>query len=292
MSAKMESSADLEVDQPLGAGLYIVATPIGNLQDITLRALNVLRRVDLVACEDTRVTAKFLTHYDIHVPTTPYHDANADRARPHLLAKLREGAKVALVSDAGTPLISDPGFKLVREAAAAGVRVVPIPGASSVLAALTVAGLPTDKFFYVGFLPAKSGQRRAAIEALRAVPATLVVLEAPQRLGECLADLAKGLGTRPAVVARELTKHFEETVRGDLGELAARYAAAPPKGEVVIVVGPPSESDQIVDDDATDALLRDALTTLRPAEAAAVVAQRTGRTKRDVYARALALRKQ
>ncbi len=287
----MNSSADLEVDQPLGAGLYVVATPIGNLQDITLRALNVLRRADLVACEDTRVTAKLLGHYDIHAPTTPYHDANAERARPKLIARLREGAKVALVSDAGTPLISDPGFKLVREATAAGIRVIPIPGASSVLAALTVAGLPTDKFLFLGFLPAKSGQRRRAIEAVRAVGASLVVLEAPQRLGDCLADLAAVLGGRPAVIARELTKHFEETVRGDLGELAARYAAAPPKGEVVIVVGPPDEADLVVGDDATDALLRDALTTLRPAEAAAVVAQRTGRTRREVYARALALRK-
>lgn len=287
----MKSSADLEVDQPLGAGLYVVATPIGNLQDITLRALNVLRRVDLVACEDTRVTAKLLGHYDIHAPTTPYHDANAERARPKLIARLREGAKVALVSDAGTPLISDPGFKLVREATAAGIRVIPIPGASSVLAALTVAGLPTDKFLFLGFLPAKSGQRRSAIEAVRAVAASLVVLEAPQRLADCLADLAAVLGARPAVIARELTKHFEETVRGDLGELAARYAAAPPKGEVVIVVGPPGAADLVVDDDATDALLRDALTTLRPAEAAAVVAQRTGRTRREVYARALALRK-
>ncbi len=287
----MNSSADLEVDQPLGAGLYVVATPIGNLQDITLRALNVLRRADLVACEDTRVTAKLLGRYDIHAPTTPYHDANAERARPKLIARLREGAKVALVSDAGTPLISDPGFKLVREATAAGIRVIPIPGASSVLAALTVAGLPTDKFLFLGFLPAKSGQRRRAIEAVRAVGASLVVLEAPQRLGDCLADLAAVLGGRPAVIARELTKHFEETVRGDLGELAARYAAAPPKGEVVIVVGPPDEADLVVGDDATDALLRDALTTLRPAEAAAVVAQRTGRTRREVYARALALRK-
>ncbi len=287
----MKSFADLEVDQPLSAGLYIVATPIGNLQDITLRALNVLRRADLVACEDTRVTAKLLAHYDIRASTTPYHDANAEHARPHLLARLREGAKVALVSDAGTPLISDPGFKLVREATAAGIRVIPIPGASSVLAALSVAGLPTDKFLFVGFLPVRSGQRRTAIDAVRAVAASLVVLEAPQRLGDCLADLAAVLGTRPAVIARELTKHFEETVHGDLGELAARYAAAPPKGEVVIVIGPPGEDDLVADDDATDALLRDALTTLRPADAAAVVAQRTGRTRREVYARALALRK-
>jgi 16S rRNA (cytidine1402-2'-O)-methyltransferase len=288
----MQSSADLEVGQPLGPGLYIVATPIGNLQDITLRALSVLRRADLVACEDTRVTAKLLSHYDIHVPTLAYHDANAERARPKLLARLRDGAKVALVSDAGTPLISDPGFKLVRAALAAGVSVVPIPGPSSVLAALTVAGLPTDRFFFLGFLPAKSGQRRSAVEAVRQVPATLVVLESPQRLGDCLADLAAILGARPAAVARELTKHFEETVRGELGGLAARFAASPPKGEVVIVVGPPSGEALVADAAATDALLREALATHRPAEAAALVAQRTGRARRDVYARALALRKQ
>jgi len=278
-------------EQPLGAGLYIVATPIGNLQDITIRALDVLRRADLVACEDTRVTARLLSHYGIRATTTPYHDANAERARLKLLARLREGAKVALVSDAGTPLISDPGFKLVREAVAAGVAVIPIPGPSSLLAALTAAGMPTDRFLFVGFLPAKPGQRRVALADVQAIPATLVAMESPQRLGPCLADMAAVLGRRPAAVARELTKHFEETVRGDLGELAAHYADAPAKGEVVIVVGPPSEASLVADDAATDALLRTALTTRRPAEAAALVAQQTGRARRDVYARAMALRK-
>ena len=275
----------------LAPGLYVVATPIGNLGDITLRALDVLRGVDLIAAEDTRVTAKLLARYDVRAATTPYHDQNADRARPALLRRLAEGARIALVSDAGTPLISDPGFKLVREAVAAGVRVTPIPGASSVLTALMVAGLPTDRFLFVGFLPPKQVARRRVLVEVGSVRATLVVLEAPQRLAECLADLEEVLGARQAVIGRELTKHFEETVRGDLGELAARYAtAATPKGEIVLVIAPPDEAAGIADDEQTDAMLREALATRSPSDAAAEVAKRTGRARREVYARAMALK--
>ncbi|MSP20776.1 MAG: 16S rRNA (cytidine(1402)-2'-O)-methyltransferase [Alphaproteobacteria bacterium] len=276
--------------EALAPALYIVATPIGNLQDITLRALDMLRRVDMIACEDTRVTAKLLTRHGIHAPTTPYHDANAERARPALLRRLQGGAAIALVSDAGTPLVSDPGFKLVREAIAAGIRVVPIPGASAVLTALMVAGLPTDRFLFVGFLPSRQGQRLRALEEMRDVRATLVVLEAQQRLAESLADMQTVFGPREAVIARELTKHFEETVRGTLGELAARYESAPPKGEIVIVIAPPAEADRIADDAEVDVLLKDALQAHSPSDAAADVARRTGRTRREVYARALALR--
>lgn len=306
-AAKMMSCADPEreangdADQwqsdaapaaPLAPGLYIVATPIGNLGDITLRALDVLRGADLLACEDTRVTAKLLARYGIRKPTTPYHDMNAEQARPRLVAQLREGARIALVSDAGTPLISDPGYKLVRESVAAGIAVIPVPGPSSVLAALMVAGLPTDRFLFVGFLPARSGQRVRALEEVRAVPATLVVLESTHRLAESLADMAAVLGPRAAVVARELTKRFEETVRAPLPELAARYATqGDPKGEVVVVIAPPAEDAVVADDATVDALLAAELTTLRPSDAAARIAQKTGRPRREVYARAMALRK-
>lgn len=280
------------VDSALAPGLYVVATPIGNLGDVTLRALAVLRGADLLACEDTRVTAKLLGRYGIKKPTTPYHDANAEQARPRLLAQLRQGARIALVSDAGTPLISDPGYKLVREAIAAGVAVVPVPGASSVLAALMVAGLPTDRFLFVGFLPSRQGQRVRALEEVRGVPATLVVLESTHRLAESLADMAATLGPREAVVARELTKRFEEAVRAPLPDLAARYAAAgDPKGEVVVVIAPPGAQVAVADDATVDALLAVELRTARPSDAAALVAQKTGRPRREVYARAMALRK-
>ena len=245
----------------------------------------------MVACEDTRVTAKLLVRYGIRAAMTPYHDANAEQARPKLLARLHLGAKVALVSDAGTPLISDPGFKLVREAIAAGIAVVPIPGPSSLLAALAVAGLPTDRFLFLGFLPSKRSQRLRTLSEVRDVRATLVVLESPRRLAESLADMAAVWSGREAAVARELTKHFEETVRGRLDELAARYRAdGAPKGEVVIVVGPPAEQASVADDAAVDAALRAELATHKPTEAAAIVAQRTGRPRREVYARALTLR--
>jgi 16S rRNA (cytidine1402-2'-O)-methyltransferase len=274
---------------PLAPGLHLVATPIGNLRDITLRALEVLAAADLIACEDTRVTHKLLDRYGIGTPLTPYHDHNAAEARPKLLARLSGGAAVALVSDAGTPLVSDPGFKLVRAAQEAGHAVTTLPGASAVLAALAVAALPTDRFFFEGFLPPKEGQRRARIAELVRIPATLVLFETGPRLAASLADLALGLGPRAAAVCRELTKLHEEVRRGDLETLARDYASAPePRGEIVVVVAPPPEATQAAD---LDDLLRQALARLSVKEAVAEIAAVTGRPRREVYQRALALAK-
>jgi len=272
----------------LAAGLYLVATPIGNLRDITLRALDVLAAADVIACEDTRVTARLLTRYAIATPTIPYHDHNAARARPAILKRLAEGEAVALVSDAGTPLVSDPGLKLARAAAEAGLAVTAIPGASAALAGLAVAGLPTDRFLFAGFLPAKSAGRRKALDDLAAVPATLVFYEAARRLPAALADMAAVLGARPAAVARELTKLHEEVARDDLAALAARYAGAgPPKGEVVVLVGPPEAVEvagEVVDKRLTAALMR-----MSVRDAAAEVAEELGLPRRQLYERALAL---
>jgi 16S rRNA (cytidine1402-2'-O)-methyltransferase len=276
----------------LAPGLHLVATPIGNLRDVTLRALEVLAAADLIACEDTRVTRKLTDHYGITTPLTPYHDHNAATARPKLLARLAEGGAVALVSDAGTPLVSDPGFKLVREARDAGHAVTALPGASAVLAALTVAGLPTDRFLFEGFLPAKEGQRRARIVELARVPATLVLFESGPRLAAALADLAAGLGAREAAVCRELTKLYEEVRRGDLAALARDYAAAAaPRGEIVIVVAPPDPQAATAEAADLDALLRQALERVSLKEAVGEVATVTGRPRREVYQRALALTK-
>src|SRR5262244_806328 len=225
---------------PLTGGLYLVATPIGNLRDITVRALEVLAAVDLIACEDTRVTRKLLDRYGIATPLSSYHEHNAAQARPRLLARLREGAAIALVSDAGTPLVSDPGYKLVREARASGASVTAVPGASAVLAAVTLSGLPSDRFFFEGFLPAKEAARRARINELKRIPATLVLFESGARIAAALADLAAELGPRQAAICRELTKLHEEVRRGDLGTLARETAQADePRGEIVIVVAPP-----------------------------------------------------
>jgi 16S rRNA (cytidine1402-2'-O)-methyltransferase len=268
-------------------GLYLVATPIGNLGDISLRALEVLAAADAIACEDTRVTRKLTEHYGIATPLTPYHDHNAEEARPKILARLGAGDVVALVSDAGTPLISDPGFKLAREAAAAGFVVTTIPGASSVLAALSLAGLPTDRFFFEGFLPPKQTARQKRIAALSRIPSTLVLFESGPRLPDSLADLAAGLGPRPAAVCRELTKLHEEVRRSDLASLARDYAGgAETRGEIVIVIGPPQEDEQ---PDDLDALLRGALTRVSVKDAVGEVALATGRSKREVYQRALEL---
>ncbi|QIB34004.1 16S rRNA (cytidine(1402)-2'-O)-methyltransferase [Ancylobacter pratisalsi] len=270
------------------AGLYVVATPIGNLGDVTLRALATLAGADLIICEDTRVTRRLLDRYGIETPLKVYHDHNAEHVRPRLLARLAEGAVLALVSDAGTPLVSDPGYKLVGAAIEAGHRVVPLPGASASLAALVSAGLPTDRFFFEGFLPVKSGARRNRIAELKSLPATLVVYETGPRLPECLADLAEVLGGRPAAVCRELTKTFEEVRRGPLDLLAAHYAeVGPPKGEIVLVVGAPQEGEAGEKD--VDAALRRALATLSVKDAAGAVAAAMGVPKRVVYARALAL---
>lgn len=276
------------IDAPaLPAGLHVVATPIGNLRDITLRALDVLAAADLIACEDTRITRKLLEHYGISTPLTPYHEHNAAAARPKLLARLAEGAAIALVSDAGTPLISDPGFKLVRAARAAGHMVTALPGPSAAIAALAVSGLPTDRFFFEGFLPAKEGQRRARIAELKRIPATLVLFETGPRLAAALADLAAGLGTRAAAVCRELTKLHEEVRRGNLAELAAHYAGdAETRGEIVIVIAPP---EPLADTADLDTLLRQALGRLSVKEAVAEIAAVTGHPRREVYQRALAL---
>jgi 16S rRNA (cytidine1402-2'-O)-methyltransferase len=276
---------------PLAAGLHIVATPIGNLRDITLRALETLAAADLIACEDTRVTRKLLDHYGIAAPLTPYHEHNAAAARPKLLARLAAGEAIALVADAGTPLISDPGFKLVRAAREAGHAVTAVPGASAALAALVSAGLPTDRFFFEGFLPAKNGQRRARIAELAGMPATLILYESGPRLARTLAALAEGLGAREAAVCRELTKLHEEVRRGELAALARAYddEGAETRGEIVIVIAPPASAAENIDPGAVDALLRRALQHSSVKDAANEVAAATGRPRREIYQRALTL---
>jgi 16S rRNA (cytidine1402-2'-O)-methyltransferase len=271
-------------------GLYLVATPIGNLGDITLRALDVLAGVDVIACEDTRVTRKLADRFGITTPLTPYHEHNASEARPKLLARLAQGQAVALVSDAGTPLISDPGYRLVQEAQDAGFAVVAIPGASSVLTALSVAGLPTDRFFFDGFLPPKEIGRQKRIAALATIPSTLVLFESGPRIADALADLAAGLGPRAAAICRELTKLHEEVRRGPLDELARHYAqGAETRGEFVVVIAPPTEQETPAAD--VDAMLRQALTRVSVKDAVGEVALATGKPKREVYQRALELSK-
>ena len=272
----------------LTPALYIVATPIGNLGDLTMRARDILAAADLVACEDTRITGKLLTAFGLKRPLIAYNDHNADKVRPTLLDALRQGKAVALVSDAGTPLVSDPGYKLVRDVAAAGLAVTAAPGPSALLTALVLAGLPTDRFLFAGFLPPKSGARRTALGELAAVPATLVFYESGPRLAASLADMAAVLGDRPAAVARELTKLFEEVRRDPLSALAAHYAeAGPPKGEIVVVVGAPAA--QAASADTLDAALRRALADNSTRDAAALVAGETGLPRKQVYARALEL---
>jgi 16S rRNA (cytidine1402-2'-O)-methyltransferase len=279
----------ITADKP-APGLYLVATPIGNLGDITLRALELLAGADVIACEDTRVTRKLTERYGITTPLTPYHEHNAAQARPKLLARLAEGQAVALVSDAGTPLISDPGYKLVREASEAGYTVTASPGPSAVLAALSVAALPTDRFFFEGFLPPKQGARQKRIAALANIPASLVLFESGSRVAAALADLASALGARAATICRELTKLHEETKRGDLTTLAHEYSeGGETRGEFVIVIAPPDANEGNVDD--LDDLLRGALARVSVKEAVAEVATATGRARREVYQRALALTK-
>jgi 16S rRNA (cytidine1402-2'-O)-methyltransferase len=272
----------------LAGGLYVVATPIGNLGDITLRALEVLAAADVIACEDTRVTRTLLDRYGIATPLTPYHDHNAAMARPKLLARLAAGEAVALVSDAGTPLISDPGYKLVGAVRDAGHAVTAIPGASAVLAALASAGLPTDRFLFAGFLPPKPGARRTRIAELAAIPATLVLFESGPRLAAALADLAAGLGERTAAICRELTKLHEDVRRGDLAALARAYAAAPaPRGEIVLVIGPPAAAAP--DPADVDAMLRAALARVSLKDAVQEVAATAAVSRRELYQRALAI---
>jgi len=273
------------MNDTLSPGLYIVATPIGNLSDLSPRAAAVLKGCDRILAEDKRVTAKLLHHIGAKVSMTAYHDHSDDSLRQAIIAELPTKA-IALVSDAGTPLISDPGYKLVRGARAAGADVHTVPGPSAVIAALTLAGLPTDRFLFVGFLPAKAKARADAIAEIAAIRASLVLYESGPRLGDCLAALAAGLGNRDGAVVREISKLHEETVTGSLADLAARYADAPPKGEIVIVIGPPAAADAASEEDL-NAAIDEALTRLSPSRAAAEVATSLGIPKKRAYARAL-----
>lgn len=275
----------LQMDEPLPPGLYIVATPIGNLSDLSPRAAEVLRRCDRVLAEDKRVSAKLLAHVGAKAPMTAYHDHSSEAERERIVATLGDKA-VALISDAGTPLISDPGYKLVRAARGAGAAIYTIPGPCAAIAALTLAGLPTARFLFAGFLPTKAKARGEAIAELAGVKASLVFYESGPRLADSLAGLAAGLGSRDAAVVREISKLFEECVTGTLNELAERYADAPPKGEIVIVVGPPGERDAASDEEL-DAALDEAMARLSPSRAAAEVATLLSLPRKRVYARAL-----
>jgi len=277
-------------DSPLAPGLYVVATPIGNLRDITLRALDVLSKADLVLAEDTRVTGKLLAAFGLRARLERHDEHAAERVRPKAMAALAEGARVALVSDAGTPLISDPGFRLVREAAAAGHPVFPVPGASALLAGLSAAGLPTDRFLFAGFPPPKSAARRAFLEEIAGLRATLVFFEGGSRLADSLADMAAVLGDREAVVCRELTKLYETFYRGPLATLASDPKLDAPRGEIVILVGPGREAAATAAD--ADAALSEALARLKPADAAAEVAKALGLPRRDLYRRALEIKQE
>jgi len=280
---------DPSPEAPLPPGLYIVATPIGNLGDLSPRAASILSRAETIAVEDSRVTAKLLNRLGVKRRMTPYHDHSGDHVRPALIARMATEA-VALVSDAGTPLISDPGYKLVRDARDAGIAVTTIPGPCAAVAALTLAGLPTDRFFFLGFLPSKEKARADAIAEVASVRATLILYESGPRLAATLSALERGLGDREAAVVREISKTFEESVTAPLSALAARYLEnGGPKGEIVIVVGPPGEAPAATDADA-DILLRDALNRLSVGQAASEVAKATGLNRRELYSRAMAIR--
>lgn len=273
---------------PLQPALYIVSTPIGNLGDITVRALQTLAAADMIACEDTRITGVLLNRYGIRTTMLPYHEHNAERQRPKILSALAEGKAVALVSDAGTPLVSDPGYRIVQDVLEAEGTIVPIPGASAMLAALVGAGLATDTFLFAGFLPQKKGGRSQRLADLRPVPATLIFYESARRLSASLGDMADHLGAdRPAVVGRELTKRFETFERGSLADLKDRFEV-PPKGEIVVIVGPPT--DKPVDDTDIDELLVAALQNSSVSGAAGSVAKATGQNRRALYKRAMELK--
>ena len=273
----------------LASGLYIVATPIGNLGDMTFRGVETLKACDLILAEDTRQSGKLFKHYGIGTHAISYNEHNADARMPDILARLENGERLGLVSDAGTPLISDPGYRLVRDVRAAGLSVFAVPGASSVTAALSISGLQTEQFFFAGFLPTKSSARKKQIDGYKNIPATLVFLESPHRIGESLADLANVLGPREARIARELTKLHEEVVSGSLDELAARYKAQETKGEIVLLVAPPDT--KIKTEISIDDLLADALSRLSLKDAVAEVTQATGLKRTEVYAKALAMGK-
>ncbi len=284
-SVRAAIAAQLEKD--IGPGLHIVSTPIGNLADVTLRALCVIAKADHILCEDTRQTQKLLSHYQIRVRLTPYHDHNAERSRPRIMAWLKEGASVALVSDAGTPLISDPGYKLVREAAAAGYAVFSVPGPSAVLAALTSSGLPTDSFHFAGFLPSRPAAAQKRLESLAAIPSTLILFETAKRIGRTLDAVAQAMPGRDIVIARELTKRFEEIIRIRPGE------KPPPEnwqGEIAVLIAPPGEAG--TDWDAISDALRSALAGGRLKDAVEEVARTFGVQKKQVYNLALQMRDQ
>ena len=273
----------------LAPGLYITATPIGNAKDISVRALHAIENADVVLCEDTRVTSKLLAIYNLKAKLRPYHDHNAEYMRPRILAGIESGQAIVLVSDAGTPLISDPGYKLVRDVRAADLMVTTLPGASSVLAALCIAGLPTDRFFFQGFLPSKSTARCRVLEELKPVPATLVILESAKRLARSLKDMDDVLGPRDAAVTRELTKRFEEVRTGTLAELTAHYEeAGSPKGEVVLIIGPPNKAAESAAYDI-NAALQASLKTMTLKDAVKHVATQSGRPRKEVYTLALEL---
>jgi 16S rRNA (cytidine1402-2'-O)-methyltransferase len=273
-------------------GLHLVSTPIGNLGDITLRALETLAGVDIIACEDTRITRRLTERYSIAALLKPYHEHNAALARPKILQRLAQGASIALVSDAGTPLISDPGFKLVREVCAAGHQVIAMPGPSSVLAALAVAALPTDRFFFEGFLPPKQTARRARLTELARIDATLVMFDSGNRVQDTLRDLADVMGARDAAICRELTKLHEEVRRAPLSELAKSADSLETRGEFVLVIGPPAASAQIMAQHDLDELLRSALKRDSVKDAVAHAVELSGRPRREIYARALELARQ
>lgn len=274
----------------MAPGLYVIATPIGNAADVTLRALTILAGVDAIIAEDTRVSAKLLTIHGIRKTLIAYNDHNAPTTRPKLIARLQRGESLGLVTDAGTPLVSDPGYRLVREVAALSLPVFTVPGPSAALAALSIAGLPSDRFLFAGFLSAKAGERRSTLEGLRDVQASLILFESAQRLAASLADMAEILGPREAVVARELTKMHEEVARGTLQSLAQSYGAQnPPKGEITIVIAPPDGTKRGASAPA-DALLRQALVHMPVSAAASLIAQATGENRRLLYARALELK--
>jgi 16S rRNA (cytidine1402-2'-O)-methyltransferase len=274
---------------PLAPGLYVVATPIGNLSDVSLRALAVLARADVIAAEDTRHSRKLFTHFGIGGALTPYHEHNAAKERPKLLARIKGGAAVALISDAGTPLVSDPGYKLVREALNEGMLVTSIPGASAVMAALTSAGLPTDTFLFGGFLPVKSGARRKRLEDIKSTPATLLLFETGSRLAKSLADMAEVLGPREAAVAKELTKLHETVTRGTLDRLAAVTGEAALKGEFVVVIAPPVAAGAEASDEAVAEALKEALAAMSFRDAVREVAERFNMKRSRVYELGVAL---
>lgn len=278
-------------DQDLPSGLYIIATPIGNMGDMTSRAVELLRKVDIIACEDTRETGRLTSYHGIDTKKLPYHEHNSEEMRPKILDMLSQGMRVGLVSDAGMPLVSDPGYKLVQACIAAGHTVTCAPGASASLTALVLSGLPSDRFLFAGFLPAKATARRAALSDLRQIPVTTIFYETAPRLAESLTDMQDILGDRPAAVARELTKKFEEVRRGLLSELAAFYKQdGDPRGEIVVVVAPPlADAQESWTEARIDALLAEAMDVqnLSVRDASALVAARTGRKKSDIYQRAL-----